>query len=83
MAYSIEYFHSRVLAEIEAWPADVLADYTRLVELLMEHGPNLRLPHSRVLVMDSLSFARGGALVSVGPFTVFCSIVGSSSCTLS
>ena len=49
MPYSIEYFHPRVLAEIEAWPWDVLADYARLVELLMEHGPNLRLPHSRVL----------------------------------
>ena len=47
MPYTIEYFHPRVLAEIEAWPADVLADYARLVELLMEHGPNLRLPHSR------------------------------------
>ena len=47
MPYSIEYFHPRVLAEIEAWPADVLADYARLVELLMEHVPNLRLPHSR------------------------------------
>ena len=47
MAYSIEYFHPKVLAEIEAWPSDVLADYARLVELLMEHGPNLRLPHSR------------------------------------
>jgi phage-related protein len=27
----------------------VLADYARLVELLMEHGPSLRLPHSRAL----------------------------------
>ncbi len=26
---------------------DVLADYARLAELLVEHGPNLRLPHSR------------------------------------
>lgn len=25
----------------------MLADYARLVELLMAHGPNLRLPHSR------------------------------------
>jgi phage-related protein len=49
MAYEIEYFHPRVLAEIEAWPVDVLADYARLVELLMEHGPNLRLPHSRAM----------------------------------
>ncbi len=47
MAFEIEYFHERVLAEIESWPVDVLADYARLVELLMEYGPNLRLPHSR------------------------------------
>ena len=47
MLYSIEYFHSKVLAEIESWPADTLADYARIAELLMEHGPNLRLPHSR------------------------------------
>ena len=47
MAFVIEYFHERVLAEIEAWPVDVLADYARLVELLAEYGPNLRLPHSR------------------------------------
>ena len=33
--------------EIESWPVDVLADYARLVELLAEHGPSLRLPHSR------------------------------------
>lgn len=47
MTFEIEYFHERVLAEIEAWPVDVLADYARLVELLMEYGPKLRLPHSR------------------------------------
>jgi phage-related protein len=47
MAFQIEYFHPRVLAEIESWPVDVLADYARLAELLAEHGPSLRLPHSR------------------------------------
>jgi len=47
MRFQIEYFHPRVLAEIESWPVDVLADYARLVELLAEHGPSLRLPHSR------------------------------------
>ena len=49
MPYRVEYFHPRVLAESESWPVDVLADYVRLVELLAEHGPNLRLPHSRAL----------------------------------
>ena len=47
MRFSINYFHPKVLAEIESWPADILADYARIVELLAEHGPNLRLPHSR------------------------------------
>jgi len=47
MAFEIQYFHERVLSEIESWPVDVVADYARLIELLTEHGPNLRLPHSR------------------------------------
>lgn len=47
MAFEVQYFHERVLAEIESWPVDVLADYARLVELLLEYGPALRLPHSR------------------------------------
>jgi phage-related protein len=49
VAFEIQYFHPRVLAEIESWPVDVVADYARLVELLVEYGPNLRLPHSRAL----------------------------------
>ena len=47
MAFSIEYYHERVQAEVESWPVDVLADYARIVELLVEHGPNLKLPYSR------------------------------------
>jgi phage-related protein len=54
----IEYFHPKVLAEIESWPADILADYARMAELLMEHGPGLRLPHSR---------AFGGGLFELRP----------------
>ena len=49
MNYSIEYFNERVLTEIEKWPDGILADYARLVELLMEFGPNLKMPHSKAL----------------------------------
>ena len=49
MDYTIEYFHSRVKAEIESWPDGILADYARLVELLMEFGPDLRMPYSRAM----------------------------------
>ncbi|HOB62388.1 MAG TPA: type II toxin-antitoxin system RelE/ParE family toxin [Candidatus Competibacteraceae bacterium] len=47
MSYSVEYFHWHVLEEIESWPVDVLADYARILEILIEHGPNLRMPHSK------------------------------------
>ncbi|MBK8132389.1 MAG: type II toxin-antitoxin system RelE/ParE family toxin [Gammaproteobacteria bacterium] len=49
MTYKVEYYSAKVLAEIEAWPVDILADYAHLIELLMEHGPNLRMPHSRAM----------------------------------
>jgi phage-related protein len=47
--YDVEYFHLRVKAEIESWPVGILADYARIVELLMEFGPDVRMPHSRAL----------------------------------
>jgi len=58
MNYTVEYFHSRVQAEIESWPDGILADYARILELLMEFGPNLRMPHSR---------AMGGGVFEVRP----------------
>lgn len=58
MIYTIEYFHARVKAEIESWPDGILADYARMMELLMEFWPNLRMPHSR---------AMGGGLFELRP----------------
>jgi phage-related protein len=49
VAFTAEYYHRRVLATIEAWPVDVLADYARPVEPLMAHGPAIGMPHSRAL----------------------------------
>ena len=47
LSLPVEYIRAWALDEIEWWPADVLADYARIVELLMELGPNLKLPYSR------------------------------------
>jgi len=49
MKYPIEYFHPRVKEKIESWPSGILADYARMVELLMEFGTHLRMPHSRAM----------------------------------
>lgn len=74
MAYEVEYFHPRVLAEIEAWPVDVLADYAHLVELLAEYGPNLRLPHSRAMG-DGLFELRPRGRSGIGR-AFYCFLVG-------
>jgi hypothetical protein len=49
MNYIIVYFHSRIKTEIEAWPCGVLADFAKILELLMEFGPTMRMPHSRAM----------------------------------
>ena len=74
MPYSIEYFHPKVLAEIEAWPADIVADYARIAELLMQHGPNLRLPHSRTLG-DALLELRPRGKSGIGR-AFYCFLIG-------
>ncbi|WP_246118784.1 type II toxin-antitoxin system RelE/ParE family toxin [Azomonas agilis] len=62
------------MAEIESWPADVLADYAHLVELLMEHGPNLRLPHSRAFG-DGLFELRSKGKTGIGR-AFYCYLLG-------
>jgi phage-related protein len=74
MFYSIEYFHPKILAEIESWPIDLLADYARIAELLMEHGPNLRLPHSRAFG-DGLFELRPRARSGIGR-AIYCFVIG-------
>jgi len=58
MAYTIDYYNRRVLDEIESWPVEVMADFARLIELLIEFGPDVRMPHSR---------AMGGGLFELRP----------------
>lgn len=74
MPFEIEYFHERVLHEIESWPVDVLADYARLVELLAEYGPTLRLPYSRAFG-DGLFELRPRGRSGVGR-AFYCFLVG-------
>lgn len=38
-----------MLATIQGWPVEVVADYARIVELLANHGPAIGMPHSRAL----------------------------------
>ena len=35
--------------EIEKWPVGIYADFLRLIELMEDHGADLRMPHSRAM----------------------------------
>ena len=72
--YTIEYFHKRVKAEVEGWPVGIMADYARIAELLMEFGPNLRMPHSRAMG-DGLFEVRPRGREGIGR-AMYCFVVG-------
>jgi phage-related protein len=74
VSYQVEYYHAKVLAEVESWPVDLLADYARLVELLTEHGPQLRMPHSRSMG-DGLFELRPKGRAGIGR-AMYCYLVG-------
>ena len=73
MTYSIDYFHAKVQATVEAWPVDVVADYARIVELLIEHGPTCVCPTHGLLVAGCSSYARAANQALEERSTVFLS----------
>lgn len=49
MAWSIEYYNQTVEQAVLRLPAGLLARYLRLTDLMIEFGPNLGMPHTRVM----------------------------------
>jgi phage-related protein len=74
MPYSVDYFNSSVRSDIERWPVGILADYARLVELLMEFGPDLRMPHSKAMG-DGLFELRPRGREGIGR-ALYCFVIG-------
>ena len=74
MSFLVEYYHPKVLEEIEAWPVEILAEYAHLVDLLMTHGLDLRMPHSRAMG-DGLFEVRPRGREGIGR-ALYCFAVG-------
>jgi phage-related protein len=53
---------------------DIIADYARIVELLADHGPSLRLPYSRALG-DGLFELRPRGVCGIGR-AFYCFLAG-------
>ncbi|MFN7821125.1 MAG: type II toxin-antitoxin system RelE/ParE family toxin [Cyanobacteriota bacterium] len=48
-SFRVNYYNPHVREEIEAWPVDLLARCDELLDLLEDHGLQLRAPHSEAL----------------------------------
>jgi phage-related protein len=72
-SFRVEYFSPRVREEIESWPVDLLARCDELLDLLEDHGPQLRAPHSEAMG-DGLFELRPKSRSGIGrAFYCYCS----------
>ena len=74
MIYRVEFFNAKVKAAILGWPAGIAAQFTALAERMIEHGPNLGLPHTRALGAGLFEIRATGA-EGIGR-ALFCAVVG-------
>ena len=74
MSFSILFYNDSVLAEFERWPAGINACFTRIVEQMVESGPNLGLPYTRPFG-DGLFEIRAKGEEGIGR-AFFCIMVG-------
>lgn len=72
--YHINYFNARLQAEVDAWPADILASYRNITARIIEHGADLGLPHTRAMgagLFEIRAHGRDGIARAL-----FCTLVG-------
>ena len=46
-AWQISYYNAKVAATVEAWPVGILASFEHIARLMLEHGSDLGMPHTR------------------------------------
>jgi phage-related protein len=74
MSYTIQFFNETVQAEIEEWPAGINASFTRIAEMMVEHGPNLGLPYTKAFG-EGLFEIRARGAEGIGR-AFFCTMLG-------
>lgn len=74
MPYTVEYFNLFVRAALDAWPPGLRARYRALILRMLEHGPDLGMPHTRALG-GGLYEVRAKAAEGIGR-VLYCTGVG-------
>jgi phage-related protein len=74
MRWQIEYYSPKVAALVDDWPAGIRAAFLRIVELMVQHGPDLGLPHTRAMGAGLFEIRARGREGTGRAF--FCTIIG-------
>lgn len=49
MAWMLSFYNAKVAAAVEEWPTGIRASFLRIAEVMVEHGPDLGMPHTRAM----------------------------------
>lgn len=47
--WTLHFYSPKVAALVDRWPDGVLADFNRVARMMLEHGPDLGMPHTRAM----------------------------------
>ena len=47
--WTLSFYNAKVAAAVEAWPAGIRASFLRIADVMVEHGPDLGMPHTRAM----------------------------------
>lgn len=47
--WALSYYNAKVAAQVERWPTGIRASFLRIAETMAQHGPDIGMPHTRVM----------------------------------
>lgn len=48
-AWQLSFYSPKVAAQVERWPDGILANFNRIVRMMLLHGPDIGMPHTRAM----------------------------------
>jgi phage-related protein len=74
MAWTLSYYSPKVAATVDAWPDGVLASFNGIARMMLEHGPNIGMPHTRAMGAG-LFEVRAKGMEGIGR-AFYCTVIG-------
>ncbi|MEO5559404.1 MAG: type II toxin-antitoxin system RelE/ParE family toxin [Dokdonella sp.] len=74
MSWQLTYYSRKVAEQVDGWPDGLLASFTRITRMMLEHGPDIGMPHVRAMG-SGLFEVRAKGREGVGR-AFYCTVVG-------